>query len=170
MTFTINNKAIPYSEHYELYSDDPVVLRLLLADITVTATRIDVVPSPWESQGRRYDALAYAVTVQRSGRVFDYTHFASHVDAQLYKDNAIQRHGGLSKLCKALQAHIIGLPYDILCCIAADYSITDCEPEDMGMSSDSIRDMAKWGEMRAHSKKLQQCLRLTREELASLPA
>jgi hypothetical protein len=152
------------------YSSDPDTLRALIARLNITVGPPTVIPSPWNDGTRRpLKALHMLVTVEG----FTFPYYGSHNDAQAFAGESNTRYMDRKTIAdriKALKDFKNGLLYSLLCCIGADYSATYSDPEDMGFDRDSIKDMAKWNEIREHARKLQAALRLTPQELESLPA
>lgn len=155
------------------YSEAPETLRALIARLKIEVGPHTVIPSPWNDDTRRpLKALHMLVTVEG----FTFPHYGSHNDAETMGANISylgwnpqekQKKEGIVKARKDFKT---GLLYSLLCCIGADYSATYSDPEDMGFDRDSIKDMAKFNEILERARKLQSALRLTREELESLPS
>lgn len=153
------------------YSKNPETLRKLLERLEISVGHFSVVPSKWDEK-RKLKALHMVVTV--NGYCFDY--YGSHNDAETMGQNLNELRWNkdykkeIATLKKRKQDFKESLLYSILCCIGCDYSLYFSEPEEFGMDSDSIKDMAKWNEWKKHSSELRKALRLTNEELQSLPS
>lgn len=155
------------------YSENPETLRALIARLKIEVGPHTVIPSPWNGDARRpLKALHMLITVEG----FTFPYYGSHNDAETMGANVSALGGSrkekktLAALLKARKEFKTGLLYSLLYCIGADYSATYSDPEDMGFDRDSIKDMAKWNEIREHARKLQAALHLTPEELESLPS
>jgi hypothetical protein len=151
------------------YSNDPDTLRKLIDRINVEVGPATVIPSPWNDDARRpLKALHMIVTVEG----YSFPYYGSHMDAEAFAgriDPTKDHHKAVAASMKARKDFKTSLMYSLLCCIGCDYSATYSDPEDMGFDRDSIKDMSKWNDIREHARKLQAALRLTREELESLP-
>jgi hypothetical protein len=148
------------------YSEAPDTLRALIARLTIEVGPHTVIPSPWNDSPRPLKALHMFITVE------DYTfpYYGSHNDAEAFGGETLGHNPKATKTrIQARKDFKTGLLYSLLCCIGCDYSATYSDPEDMGFNRDSIKDMAKWNEIQEHARKLQAALKLTREELESLP-
>lgn len=145
------------------YSDNPSLLEKVIEKIKITVGAMTVIPSPWRHD---YKALHMFVTVND----FTFPFHASHNDAQAMEGITWQNFKNKEKVIKARKDFKNGLLYSLLCCIKSDLSLMYSEPEDLGLDSDSISDMAGWNESKEHARKLSQALRLTSEELESLPS
>jgi len=149
------------------YSEAPETLRALIARLKIEVGPNTIVPSPWNESPRPLKALHMLVTVE--GYTFSY--YGSHSDAQAFTGGLhTSSHTELKAKIAARKDFREGLLYSLLCCIGSDISATQCDPEDMGMNPDSIKDMAKWNEIKEHARKLHAALRLTRDEMESLPS
>ena len=145
------------------YSDSPELLRKLITEdrFKLRATRVGVVPSTWH-EGHK--ALQYQVKVGD----YSFPFWGSHNDA-LALEGVEGPFRPLRKRVLQVKEVNQSVLYSLLCCIRSDYFLGQEEPENLGMDSDSIKDMAKWNEWKEHSKKLRNILRLTDEELEALP-
>jgi len=154
------------------YSEAPETLRALITRLKIEVGPHTVIPSPWNDSPRPLKALHMLVTVEG----FTFPYYGSHNNAETMGASIAslgwtqQENRKKEKVIKARKDFKTGLLYSLLCCIRVDYSATNEDPEDMGFNRDSIKDMAKWNEIREHARKLQSALRLTREELESLPS
>jgi hypothetical protein len=154
------------------YSSDPETLRALIARLKIEVGPHTVIPSPWNDSPRPLKALHMLATVEG----FTFPYYGSHNDAETVGADIAslgwnpQEKLKKGEIIKARKDFRDGLLYSLLCCIGCDYSTTYSDPEDMGFDRDSIKDMAKWNEIREHARKLQAALKLTREELESLPS
>jgi len=151
------------------YSDAPEILQALIARLKITVGPSTVIPSPWSPD---HKALHMMVTVE--GLTFPY--HGSHNDAQTMGTD-LRSMGWNHEEKKRIEAIRTkrkdfrdGLLYSLLCCIKSDLYTLHEDPEDLGMNSDSIKDMANWNECKEHARKLQTALRLTPEERDSLPS
>lgn len=154
------------------YSESPDTLRALIARLKIEVGPHTAIPSPWNEDARRpLRALHMLVTVEG----FTFPYYGSHIDAETMGASVAslgwnpQEKRKKEEIAKARKDFREGLLYSLLCCIGGDYSATYSDPEEMGLDRDSIKDMAKWNEICEHARKLQAALRLTREELESLP-
>ena len=147
------------------YSDEPETLKALLTSgkINVTVTRGPVIPSPWNDTRRKLNCVLYHVTVNGYGFPF----YGSHADAETLTSRG--NHRDSKELSKKRRKMNDAFLYSILCCMKLDSQLYGYEPEDFGYSSDSIKDMAKWNEGKAHAHKLCAALGLTNDEVNSLP-
>lgn len=145
------------------YSEDPDTLLSLIDRIKVEVTGGTVIPSPWNNDGRKLESLQFYVTV--CGYSFPY--YGSHNDAQAWKAETDYRK--IAKQAKERKSVKNGLLYSVLTCIACDLDLVYSEPEDIGFTPDSIKDMAKWNECKEHARKLQSALKLTNKERDALP-
>ena len=143
----------------EQSSDDPKTLHKLLDRLDISVTDTTVAPSPWKD-----GLLCWRMIVTVNGHSFPY--HGSHHDAQAFDPTTAHGDGMKARRVKARN----GLLYSILCCIGADLSVLESDPEDMGMNPDSIADTAKWNEWNAHARKLSKALRLSDAERNSLPS
>jgi hypothetical protein len=141
------------------YSESPETLRTLIERINIEVGSPTVVPSPWRGD-RQLNALHMLVTV--NGYTFPY--YGSHNDAKAFTGDFT-----LSRM-RDRKRFYNDLLYSLLCCIGFEYSAALGDMEDMGMNPDSIKDVAKWNEIKEHARKLRSALRLTSEEWASLPS
>lgn len=132
------------------YSDAPTIFEAVLDRLRIEFTLFGVIPSTWN---RDFLSVLYRVAVNEY--VFDFHSSHHHAVSLRNRDK------------KKSQEHKIGMLYSVLCSIRSDYCISD--PEEIGMNPDSIRDMALWNEIQDHSRKLQRALRLSSDELNSLP-
>lgn len=173
MKTTFKYDHAPAVTHACEYSQDPETLRALIARLNIEVGPYTVIPSPWNEDPRRpLKALHMLVTVE--GYTFPY--YGSHKDAETMGASIAQlgwnpqEKREKDSIIKARKDFKNGLLYSLLCCIGSDYSATYSDPDDLGFDRDSIKDMAKWNEIREHARKLQAALRLTPEELESLPS
>ena len=155
------------------YSEDPETLRKLIARLEIEVGPHTVIPSPWNGDNRRpLKALHMLVTV--NGYTFSY--YGSHYDAEAMGTNITtlgwnpQEKRKKDAIVKARKDFRNGLLYLLLSCVRCDCDILHEESEDLGFNSDSIKDMAKWNEIREHARKLQSAIKLSQEELESLPS
>jgi len=154
------------------YSDNPEALKKLIARLSIEVGPYTVIPSPWNDSPRPLKALHMLVTVEG----FTFPYYGCHNDAETmgtdlsrlgWNNDEKKRKDQILKARKDFKNNLL---YSLLCCISCDYSATCGDLEDMGFNRDSIKDMAKWNEILDHARKLQNALRLTREELESLPS
>jgi hypothetical protein len=147
------------------YSDEPETLKALLTSgkINITVARGPVIPSPWNDTRRKLNCVLYHVTVNGYGFPF----YGSHADAETLTSRG--NHQDSKELSKKRRKINDAFLYSILCCMKLDSQLYGYEPEDFGYSSDSIKDMAKWNEAKAHAHKLCAALGLTNDEVNSLP-
>jgi len=143
------------------YSDDPETLRKLIERLKIKVGPSTVIPSPWNDDLK---VLRMIVTVE--GYTFPY--HGSHNDAMAF--HQVQPDWGDRQIAKQRKEFRNGLLYSILCCVGSDLHTLYEDPEDFGMNSDSIKDMAKWNEIKEHTRKLSSALKLTSEEMESLPS
>ena len=154
------------------YSENPETLRGLIARLEIEVGPHTVVPSPW-NKDTQLKALHMLVAV--NGYAFAY--YGSHAEAEAMEVDlfcpgltpAEKQRRKMEKIM-ARKHFREGLLYSLLANIGGDYSAASGDPEDIGLDRDSIKDMAKWNEICEHARKLQAALRLTREELESLPS
>lgn len=141
------------------YSEDFETLKKLIERIDIYIRYIGIIQSPWD---KGMKAVKYEVTVCG----FTFPFYGSHNDAEILSMTGQDVFKNTKKRSEIRNSVL----YSVLCCIGSDYALTDSEPEDLGMDSDSIKDMAKWNEIKEHSRKLNQALKLTQDELESLPS
>lgn len=144
------------------YSDNPELLEKVIQKLEISVGPSTVIPSPWQG---KYKALHMLVTV--NGLTFPY--HGSHNDAQLFEHKLLPYGKEWRTIAKKRKDFRNGLLYSLLCCIKSDFYILYCDPEEMGFNPDSIKDMAKWNEIKEHARKLSQVLKLSSEEIDALP-
>lgn len=144
------------------YSDNPELLEKVIQKLEISVGPSTVIPSPWQD---KYKALHMIVTV--NGFVFPY--HGSHNDAQLFDQKVAPFEKGFKKTIEARKNFRNGLLYSLLCWIKTDLYAINSDPEDFGFNEDSIKDIAKWNEIREHARKLSQVLKLSSEEIDALP-
>ena len=157
------------------YSDNPETLRGLIARLEIEVGPHAVVPSPWY-EGTRRQLKALHMLVNVNG--YAYPYYGSHAEAEAMEVDLpymagwtpAEKHRRKMAKIMARKHFREGLLYSLLADIGGDYSAASGDPEDIGLDRDSIKDMAKWNEICEHARKLQAALRLTREELESLPS
>lgn len=158
----------------EEYSERPETLRGMIESerLKVHASIVGVIPSPWNDGDLRLKALQYTITL--NGYTFPF--YGSHNDATIYARGwrdihtnriSAQKNYAITKREKLKLRD--GWLYSVLACIGSDLYCAECDPEDIGLDSDSIKDMAKWNEIKEHSHKLRQALRLSSHEMGALP-
>jgi len=148
------------------YSDHPETLKALIARLQIEIGPQTVIPSPWcKGSVRPLNALHMLVTV--SGFTFPY--YGSHSDAEAFTASVFHDRQSREKALAARSKFKIGLLHSLLCSTRCEY-FADESPEEIGLNPDSIKDMAKFNEIREHVRKLRAALRLTSKELESLPS
>lgn len=140
----------------EEYSEDFDTLLKLIERLKIEINQVGIIPSPWNDDLK---ALLYMVTV--GGLTFKF--YGSHADAVANNEKWPNRD-------KRIRLRNNQVLYSVLCCIRSDYYTLYEDPEDIGLDPDSIKDMAKWNEIKEHARKLQKHLKLTDKELESLPS
>ena len=144
--------------HYDLeaaiaqccgYSDSPETLKSLIARLDISVGAHTVIPSPWNRGIKEMKALHMMVTTNG----YSFAYHGSHVDAEAMGSSPVVLGAQLRERKRARDAFRNNLLYSILCCVKSDLCVLDESPEDLGYNSDSIVDMAKWNEIKAHAKK-----------------
>ncbi len=148
------------------YSDAPDLLESLLTGerLKLEVNQVGIIPSPWDNGGRKLNCVMYNVTVNG----FTFPFYGSHADSEALTIDRSAR-GGMTKMIKSRNAVRDGVLYSVLCCIRSEAECYEYEPEDLGMNSDSIRDMAKWNEGKAQGRKIRAAIALNESEFNSLP-
>jgi hypothetical protein len=168
-SFTFDhNKAV---ELCKKYSDKPEVLEKLIEkweNDFVVEGGTQVMPSTFSKDLK---CLSYHVTIKG----FSFPFHGSHHDAMIVSGQNVD--GRDTDYWKQVRKNKVerekirdSVMYSILCSIKSDLYILNEEPEDIGMNPDSIKDMARWNELKEHARKLSQALKLTSEEMESLPS
>ena len=152
------------------YSDKPEVLEELIkewGDDFIIEGGTQVIPS---SFSKDLKCLVYYVTING----FTFPFHGSHHDTMIVSGANIDHYD--SNRWKQIQKNKIerkkirdSIMYSLLCCIKSDLYILNEEPEDIGMNPDSIKDMARWNELKEYARNLSQALKLTSEQMESLP-
>lgn len=143
------------------YSEDKKTLKNLINRLNIEINIDGFQKSHWDKDLK---CVAYTVTINKK-LTFDF--YGSHSDYEILSADYANRFG--KKVADKIKSVRNSVLYSVLCSIRLDYSLTECEPEDLGYSSDSIKDMASWNEAIKHAKKLISHLKLSEEEFESLP-
>jgi hypothetical protein len=145
------------------YSDAPETLKSVLEKIELEVNRVGVRTSPWGD--RKLNCLEYRVILNG----FEFPFYGSHNDAEAFSDDILWNKRRSTVLRRRRKVNN-GVMYSVISCVQSEIGCLHLEPEDIGMDSDSIKDVAKWSEMKEHARALSQALRLSSEELESLPS
>jgi len=145
------------------YSDNPELLESVIKKLKIDVGPLTIVPSPFQENLK---ALQMRVVVNGISFCFN----ASHNDAMLRKKIISGDWRERTKFKREWEKFRNGLLYSLLCCIKSDITAAWNDPEELGINPDSIKDMAEWNRIKEHSKKLFQGLKLTQEEIDSLPS
>jgi hypothetical protein len=146
------------------YSSNPELLRAMIPRLSIKISNPTVVKS---KLGNEKKLKSLHVDVSVNGYEFDF--WGSHNDAVGFGSSQIGDWRDMKKTIKTRKEIANGLLYSVLCSVKADYYLDQYDPEDIGMNSDSIKDMAKFNEFKLHARALRSALKLTGEELESLP-
>ena len=147
------------------YSDAPDTLRALISRLQITVGAPSVILSPWSDSKHQLKALQMWVEINGYG----FPYYGSHNDAEAHAPLAFFDGAAKRERAEKLKAFRDGLLYSLLCSVRCDY-YADNDPEEIGLNPDSIKDMAKFNEIREHTRNLRAALKLTAEELNSLPS
>jgi hypothetical protein len=144
------------------YSDDPEALLALINRLEIEINKIRIESSPW-SDGML--CVKHSVTIND----FTFPYYGSHADAEAW-EAARTRFSTKTRI--KLNEVKNSILYSVLACVRNDYMCDNYHTsmDDFGYNPDSIKDNAKWMEIVEHARSLQAALRLTEEELNSLPS
>jgi hypothetical protein len=144
------------------YSEDPDTLFDLVSRLDIEINKDRIESSPWN---RELLCVKHSVTING----FTFPFYGSHADAEAWEAARTRFSTKNRTKLNDVKNHV---PYSVLACLRTDYTCDNYHTsmEDLGYNPDSIKDNAKWAEIVEHARSLQSALRLTEEELNSLPA